>query len=301
MIGGTERTVRTPTLELCYEVWGEPQGTPVILLHGFPDDVRAWDGVAEPLAASGCRVLIPYLRGVGQTRFVDPQEPRFGQQAALAQDLLDFMDGLGLDGALLAGYDCGSRAACITAIQAPDRVWGLVSVGGYKVQDTRSPGSPRSAEEERAYWYQWYFNLDKGRIGLETNRREICRLLWEEWSPTWMFDPEAFDRTTASFDNPDFVPVVIDSYRHRHGNAPGHPRFEDVVRHLSERPSIEVPSVVLHGAKDTVSPPYRSESHMTPFPPDTPRRVVPGAGHLLPRERPGALVDALLELLEPNR
>ena len=295
------RTVRTPTLEIGYEERGEPAGAPVILLHGFPDDAHAWDAVAPPLAAKGCRVLAPYLRGYGPTRFLDAGAPRMAQQAAIGQDLLDFMAALGLERAALAGYDWGGRAACIVAILAPARVRALVTIGGYNVQNTLAPPKPASASQERANWYQWYFNTERGRLGLETNRREICRLLWGDWSPGWRFDDATFERTAAAFDNPDFVPVVIHSYRHRHGNAPGDPRFDAIERRLAERPRIEVPSVILQGRDDTVDPPRRSETHRAMFPDGTERHVVPDAGHFMPREQPGVVVDALLTLLARTR
>jgi len=294
-------TVRTPTLEIGYEEHGAMTGTPVILLHGFPDDVRTWDGVAPPLAAKGYRVLVPYLRGYGPTRFLDAGAPRMAQQAAIGQDLLDFMDALGLERVALAGYDWGGRAACIAAILAPARVRALVTIGGYNVQNTVAPSPPASAEDERAYWYQWYFNTERGRAGLEKNRREICRLLWRDWSPGWRFDDATFERTAVAFDNPDFVPVVIHSYRHRHGNAPGDPRFDAIERHLAERPRIQAPSVILHGRDDGVDAPWHSERHPSRFPAGTERRVVPDAGHFLPREQPGAVVEALLSLLAGTR
>jgi pimeloyl-ACP methyl ester carboxylesterase len=294
-------TVCTPTLEIGYEAHGDAAGFPVVLLHGFPDDVRAWDAVAPPLAAAGYRVLVPYLRGYGPTRFLDPAAPRMAQQAAIAQDLLDFMEALNLERVGLAGYDWGGRAACIAAILAPERVRALVTIGGYNVQNTLTPARPASAEEERALWYQWYFNTERGRLGLERMRRDICRLLWREWSPTWRFDDATFERTAPSFDNPDFVPVVIHSYRHRHGNAPGEPRFDHIERHLATRPPITVPTVVLHGADDGVSPPQRSAGHMALFPPGTARHVVAGAGHFMPREQPHAVVEALLALLSAGR
>ncbi len=293
----TSFTVRTPTLEIGYEAHGDAARFPVILLHGFPDDVRAWDAVAPPLAAAGYRVLVPYLRGYGPTHFRDPAAPRMAQQAAIAQDLVDFMDALDLERVGLAGYDWGGRAACITAILAPERVRALVTIGGYNVQNTLAPPRPASAEEERALWYQWYFNTERGRVGLEQLRRPICRLLWREWSPTWHFDDATFDRTAPSFDNPDFVPVVIHSYRHRHGNAPSDPRFDEIERRLATRPPITVPTMVLHGADDAVSPPYRSAGHMALFPTGTARHIVAGAGHFMPREQPRAVVDALLTLL----
>ena len=294
-------TVRTPTLEIGYEEHGPATGPPVVLLHGFPDDVRAWDGVTGPLAADGCRVLVPYLRGYGPTRFLDPVAPRMAQQAAIGQDLLDFMDALGLPRASLAGYDWGGRAACIAAILAPARVRALVTIGGYNVQNTLAPPRPAAAEDERGYWYQWYFNTERGRLGLEANRREICRLLWRDWSPGWRFDDATFEHTAASFDNPDFVPVVIHSYRHRHRNAPGDPRFDAIERRLAERPRIEVPTVILHGRDDAVDRSRKSEGHPVLFPDGTERRVVPDAGHFLPREQPGAVVEALRSLLARTR
>jgi pimeloyl-ACP methyl ester carboxylesterase len=294
------RTLRTPTLEIAYEAQGDPQGVPIILLHGFPDDVRAWDGVAAPLAAAGHRVLVPYLRGYGPTRFLDPAAPRTAQQAAIGQDVLDFMDGLGLSRVALAGYDWGGRAACIASLLAPTRVRALVTIGGYNVQNTVAPSQPASAVEERAYWYQWYFNTERGRAGLERNRHQICRLLWQEWSPGWRFDDVTFDRTARSFDNPDFVDVVIHSYRHRYGNAPGEPRFDAIEHRLAQRPPISVPTIVLHGAEDPVEPARRSERHMSRFPNGTERRVVAG-GHFLPREQPTAVADAMLTLLARAR
>ena len=290
-------TVRTRTLEIGYEAHGNPGGTPVVLLHGFPDDARAFDDVAPALATAGCRVLVPYLRGYGPTRFLDSNEPRMAQQAAIGQDLLEFMAVLRLAPAALAGYDWGGRAACISAILAPERVRALVTIGGYNVQNTVTPAPPASAKAERSYWYQWYFNTERGRQGLEQNRRDICQLLWQEWSPTWRFEPAAFERTAPSFDNPDFVAVVIHSYRHRHGNAPGDGRLDAIERRLAERPAITVPTVILHGADDTVGPPKRAEAELPQFPAGTERRVVPGVGHFMPREEPKAVVDALLKVL----
>ncbi len=289
-------TTRTPTLEIAYEAFGPGDGVPVILLHGFPDDAHAYDTVAPPLAAPGHRVLVPYLRGYGPTRFRDAATPRMAQQAAIGQDVLDFMEALGITSAALAGYDWGGRAACIAAILAPERVRALVTIGGYNVQNALAPSKPASAIEERRYWYQWYFNTERGRAGLEQNRHDICRFLWQDWSPTWRFDDAEYARTAPSFDNPDFVPVVIHSYRHRHMNAPGDPRFDAIERHLGTRPPIKVPSIVLHGGDDGVSM-RRSPRELDQFPAGTERRVIPGVGHFMPREAPGAVVDALRTVL----
>src|SRR5262245_2943958 len=294
-------SLRTPTLEVAYEANGDRRGLPVILLHGFPDDVRAWDGVVPPLVASGHRVLVPYLRGYGPTRFLDSGAPRMAQQAAIGQDLLDFMGILDLAPVVLAGYDWGGRAACIASLLAPERVRALVTIGGYNVQNTIGPHRPAPAAEERAYWYQWYFNTERGREGLAKNRRELCRLLWQEWSPSWRFDDATFERTALAFDNPDFVELVIHSYRHRHGNAPGEPRFADIEQQLAQRAPIAVPSAILHGGEDTVSPPHHSERHLSLLPPGTEQTVVPGTGPSLPREEPAAVAAAILELVSRTK
>jgi pimeloyl-ACP methyl ester carboxylesterase len=296
------RSVQTPVLNVGFEESGNVQGFPIILLHGFPDDVRAWDEVAAPLAHSGFRVIVPYLRGYGTTRFRDPSAPRMAQQAAIGQDVIDLADALGVSRFAAAGYDWGGRAACIAAALHPERVRAVVLVGGYTIQNTLAPPEPAAPERERALWYQWYFNTERGRVGLERNRHGICRLLWQTWSPTWHFTDETFDRTAPSFDNPDFVDAVIHSYRHRNGNAPGEPRFTEVERRLAQRPQIAAPAIVLYGADDGLGPP----------PGDTPaeralfttlvdRKVVAGAGHFMPREKPDAVSAALLQLLNSSR
>ena len=288
--------LRTKTLEIAYEESGAAAGRPVILLHGFPDDPRTWDGVAPALAQAGYRVLVPYLRGYGPTRFLDTATPRSGQQAALGHDLLDFMDALGLARAVLVGYDWGGRAACIVAALWPERAAALVTIGGYNIQNIAKSGFPAAAEQEYRYWYQWYFHTERGRAGLAARRREICRLLWRLWSPNWHFDEASYERTAASFDNPDFVDVVIQSYRHRYGVAPGDPGMEASEGLLAAQPRIAVPTIVLHGAADGVSPPEDSEPHRRHFSGSYARRVIPRAGHFLPREAPAEVVRAVREL-----
>jgi pimeloyl-ACP methyl ester carboxylesterase len=296
MTEATVKTVRTPTLEIAYEESGPAAGPPVVLLHGFPDDVRAYDGVAPPLAAAGRRVLVPYLRGYGPTRFLDPRTPRSGQQAALGYDLLDFLDALDIKRAALAGYDWGGRAACIVAALWPERVAALVSIGGYNIQNIARSGDPAPPDREHRLWYQWYFHTERGRAGLAANRRPLCRLLWELWSPNWQFDDATYERTAASFDYPDFVDVVIQSYRHRYGLAPGDPAFQPIEDRLAEQLPITVPTIVLHGACDGVSLPESSEAHARFFTGPYQRRVVPVAGHFLPQEAPAPVVEALSEL-----
>jgi pimeloyl-ACP methyl ester carboxylesterase len=297
------RTIETDTLSIAYEEQGNPGGFPVILLHGFPDDVRAYDDVVPPLVRAGYRTFMPYLRGHGPTRFRDSGVPRMAQQAALGQDVIDFADALRLPRFAVAGYDWGGRAAAIVSALHPDRVRAVVLVAGYTIQNTVAPSRPVSAEAAQRLWYQWYFNTEQGRAGLETNRREICLHLWRQISPTWRFSSDTFNRTAPSFDTPDFVDVVIHSYRHRVGNAPGEARFKDTEARLAQRPPITVPSIVLYGADDGIVRPaaVASAAERAMFPALVARRVVPGVGHFMPREAPTEMSSALLELLERTR
>jgi len=296
----TTRSIQTPVLDIAYEEHGGAQGFPIVLLHGFPDDVRAFDQVAPPLAKAGYRVLVPYLRGYGPTRFRDASAPRMAEQAAIGQDLVDFADAVGLKQMALAGYDWGGRAAAIAAALHPERVRATVIIGGYTIQDVFEPQRPASPEVERELWYQWYFNTERGRAGLVTNRRSLCKFLWQTWSPGWHFSDEEYNRTAPSFDNPDFVDVVIHSYRHRNGGAQGEERFQQMEKELAKRPKIAAPSILLYGATDPLA---RPGPDVTPaeravFPALVARRVIAGAGHFLPREKPEACSTALLELLK---
>jgi pimeloyl-ACP methyl ester carboxylesterase len=295
-------TIQTQVLDIGYEDNGNRQGFPIILLHGFPDDARAWDGVVPPLVKAGHRVLVPYLRGYGPTRFRDPSAPRMAEQAAIGQDVVDFADALRLDRFAVGGFDWGGRAASVAAALHPDRVRAAVIIGGYQIQDVFAKPEPASPETERELWYQWYFNTERGRAGLAANRQSLCKLLWHLWSPGWRFTDETFDRTGLSFNNPDFVDVVIHSYRHRYGNAPGEARLEQMERQLAQNPKIRVPSIVLHGANDGIRrPPQDSPAELAQFSSLLARRVVPGAGHFLPREKPEAVSSAMLELLADHK
>jgi pimeloyl-ACP methyl ester carboxylesterase len=299
----TMKTVQTPVLDIAYEEQGDPRGFPVVMLHGFPDDAHAWDRVAPPLAQAGYRVLAPYLRGYGATRFPDPAMPRMAEQAAIGQDVLDFADALRLPRIALAGYDWGGRAAAIAAALHPERVRAAVFLGGYLIQDTLAPPRPAPPEVERELWYQWYFNTERGRLGLAQNRRSLCRLLWQTWSPGWNFSDEEYNLTAPSFDNPDFVDVVIHSYRHRNGNAPGEERFKEMERKLATRPKIPAPVILLYGATDALVHVGATETpaERAVFPALMARRVVSGGGHFLPREKPEAVSSALLEVLAAAR
>jgi len=290
--------VRTSILDIAYLESGPADGPPVVLLHGWPSDVHDWDKVAPPLAAAGFRVLVPWLRGFGPTRFLDPATPRSGQQGALGADLLDFLDALGIRETLLAGYDWGGRAACIVAALWPERVRGLVSVNGYAIQDLARAPQPVDAEQEQRYWYHWYFHTNRGRAGLETNRRGVARLLWKLWSPNWAFDDAEFAASAASFDNPDFVAVTISSYCHRYGNWPADPAYDDIERRLLAQPVIGVPTVVLHGEADGVGPPAQSANAARRFSDLRERRLIPVAGHFVSREAPSAVVEAVKALAQ---
>ena len=228
--------VRTPTLEIACLESGPADGTPVVLLHGFPYCALGYERVAAALAEAGRRVVVPYLRGFGPTRFLHADTPRSGQQAALGADVRDVLDAFGIGRAVLAGYDWGGRGACVAAALWPERVRGLVTIGGYNIQDIEAAAKPGAAEQEWRWWYQYYFHTPRGEAGLRQNRRDICRLLWRLWSPGWAFDEATFARSAEAFDNPDWVAVVVQSYRHRFGYAPGDPALEGIERALAAQP-----------------------------------------------------------------
>jgi len=295
---GQAKSIDTPVLRIGYQESGNPLGFPVILLHGFPDDVHAWDDVAPPLAKAGHRVLVPYLRGYGATRFRDSSSPRMAEQAAIGQDVIDFADALKLQRFAVCGFDWGGRAAAIAAALHEDRVRAAVLIGGYSIQNTTTASPPSTPAAERNIWYQYYFNTERGRAGLRANRGALCRFLWETWSPTWHFTDETYNRTAPSFDNPDFVDVVIHSYRHRIGNAPGEPRFLETEQRLAQRPKINVPVITLYGADDGIArPAAENPNERVQLPGLKARRVIQGAGHFLPRERPEVVSSAILEVL----
>lgn len=293
---GEQARVRTPVLDVAYEHSGPAQGLPVVLLHGYPYDVRAFDDVVPVLNDAGLRTIVPYLRGYGGTRFLSPDTPRSGEQAALGQDLLELLDALNIAQAGLAGFDWGSRAACVVAALWPQRVRGLVSCTAYQIQDIANSGKPADPEQERRFWYQYYFQTRRGRNGLAANRAELGRLLWKLWSPTWPFDAAVFQRTAASFENPDFVDVVIHSYRHRMGNAPGDPRYAAIESQLARLPKISVPTIAVHGAVDDVNPVQNTQGHQRYFTGPYERRVFENIGHNPPQEAPLAFADAIVDI-----
>ena len=279
--------MRTPVLDVAYEASGPPDGLPVLLLHGFPYDVRSFDDVAARVNAAGFRTIVPWLRGYGGTQFLSADTLRY---------LLELLDALHIQKAVLAGYDWGGRAACVVSALWPERVAGLVSCTGYTIQDIANSHRPADPAQEARFWYQYYFHTERGRNGLIEKRREMSRLLWKMWSPAWAFDDATFDRTAASFDNEDFVDVVIHSYRHRTGNVAGDPRYAAVEARLAAQPNINVPAINLHGAADGVTPVGASEGHGKPFTAAYQRRVLENVGHNVPQEAPQPFADAILQL-----
>jgi pimeloyl-ACP methyl ester carboxylesterase len=289
-------SVHTPLLSVDYETRGDAAGPVVVLLHGFPYDVRAYDMAAEIIGASGARVIAPYLRGFGRTRFLDDRTMRSGQQAAIGQDLIDLLDALEIERAVVAGYDWGGRAACIAAALFPERVTGLVSVDGYNIQDIAHSRSPAPPAWEKTYWYQYYFQSERGKQGLVEHREALCALLWRDWSPTWTGAEAAFPASAPSLHNPDFVDVVIHSYRHRYGLEPGDPRYDDLEHALAADPRITVPTVVLESGADGIAGASAADDRDF-FTGPYEHRLLPNVGHNVPQEDPHSFAEAVLTLL----
>ena len=292
------RQVDAGVLNIAYYEAGPADGPAVLLMHGFPYDIHAYVDVAPQLAAQGCRVIVPYLRGYGPTKFRDRTTPRSGEQAALGADLLALIDALGIKRAVFAGYDWGGRAACVVAALWPERCIGLVSLNSYNIQDIAKAMVPARPEREVPLWYQYYFQLERGRAGLAANRRGIAKLLWQQWSPNWQFDDSCFERTAAAHDNPDYVDVVIHSYRHRFGLAEGDPQYADLQRKLAVQPVITVPTITLDGDGDGVALPTDGRASAAKFTGRRTHRVIPRAGHNLPQEDPEAFVAAVMDLIK---
>ncbi|SFO52164.1 Pimeloyl-ACP methyl ester carboxylesterase [Variovorax sp. PDC80] len=291
------RRIEAGVLEVAYHESGPADGPPVLLMHGFPYDIHTYAEVAPLLAAEGCRTIVPYMRGYGGTRFLSADTPRSGEQAAFGADLLALLDALKIDRAVLAGYDWGGRAACVVAALWPERCAGLVSLNSYNIQNIARAMEPDTPENEHSLWYQYYFHSERGRAGLRKDRKAIARLLWKLWSPTWRFDDATFERSAAAFDHPDFVEVVIHSYRHRFGLVAGDPAYADIDRQLAAQPVISVPAITFDGIDDGVRPPAEAAAHAPRFSGPRSHRLVPGVGHNLPQEAPRAFADAVVELV----
>ncbi|MEU3410326.1 alpha/beta hydrolase [Streptomyces sp. NPDC006658] len=293
---GPVRHVRTDVLDIAYHAVGPADGVPVILLHGWPfSPVGSYEEVAPALAARGFRSYIPYLRGHGETRFRRAETFRAGQQAALGADLIEFMEALGIRRALYAGYDWGGRAANVAAALWPHRCTGLVSVNGYLIQNLARAGEPLAPSLEAGFWYFFYFLTERGAKGLERNREDLGRVVWQRNSPEWRFTEAEFAQAAQLWTNPDYVEVTLHSYRHRLGAAPGAPRYAKLEGRLLEQPTIPAPTVTLDGKADGVTPWTDGSSYAPHYSGPWTHHVVPGAGHNLPQERPDAFVSAILE------
>ncbi|WP_428929586.1 alpha/beta fold hydrolase [Marinibacterium sp. SX1] len=291
---GRLKNVRTPELEIAYEEDGHLDGWPVVLSHGFPYDARAYDQVIPFLTAKNARVIRPYLRGFGQSRFLKAETMRSGQQTALARDIVHLMDALGIEKAVLAGYDWGGLASCVASLLWPGRVTGLVSLASYDVIDVSAGGQPCPPSLENVLWYQHYFQTARGRDGLRQDRRGLCRILWDQWSPGWSFDDDVFERTAASFDTPDFVDVVIHHYRWAFGLSEGDASLSELEDRIARRPAISVPAVTLDGTLDPLKPGGTSQ-HAAMFNGPRDHRSF-DVGHNLPQEAPEDFADAVLSV-----
>jgi hypothetical protein len=294
------KDIQAGVLSIGYAELGPPNGQPVLLMHGFPYDIQTYAEVAPILTGEGCRVIVPYLRGYGTTQFLDAHTLRSGEQAALGADLLALMDALKIPSAHLAGYDWGGRAACVVAALWPERCRGLVSFNSYNIQQIAKALVPDTPENEHRLWYQYYFHSERGRAGLQHDRQALIRLLWRLWSPTWGFDDATFARTAPSFDNIDFVDVVIHSYRHRFGLVDGDPAYADIERRLAQLPAITVPSITFDGADDGVRLPSTPGAQAHRFTGPRSHRVVSGVGHNMPQEKPAIFAQAILELIRSS-
>ncbi len=298
-----EQTVKyltTDLLRIAYLEYGSREGVPLILLHGFPYDVYAFEKACRLLAGdteTSWHIYVPWLRGYGETAFLSEETIRSGEQGALAYDLVQFMDAAGIEKAYLAGFDWGGRAACIVSALFPERVMGLVSCGvGYNMQDPANWQRPVSPAAEARAWYVYYFNTQRGENALHEKRKDLCRYLWETWSPNWQFTQEEYDKSAASFENPDFAPVVLHSYRCRIGEVPEDSRYGEISRACAQKPPIPVPSIIMLGMADGVTPPPQTDTDKDHFTGFYKRILLPSIGHNVPGEAPEVFADAVRTL-----
>jgi pimeloyl-ACP methyl ester carboxylesterase len=293
-------TIDTPSLSVCCEISGPETGPPVVLLHGWPDCVRTWDGVLAALHASGRRTIVPYLRGCGPTRFRSRDTPRSGQLAALGVDLLELADALGLQRFAVVGHDWGARAAYIASCLRPRRISSCVALSvGWGTND---PSQSLSLRQVQNYWYHWYMALDRGAELVHRDRRAFTRYIWSIWNPNWTISQAEFDATAEAFENPDWAAVVVDSYRVRWGLAPRDPRYDETEARLQADSHIDVPTLVIHGGADPCNLPVTSEGKEHFFRGRYERIVLDGVGHFPQREAPEAVAAALTGFLpEPRR
>jgi pimeloyl-ACP methyl ester carboxylesterase len=293
---GSLKQIDAGVLNVGYAEAGPTDGPAVILLHGWPYDIHSYVDVAPLLAEAGYRAIVPYLRGYGTTRFLSGETFRNGQQSVLAVDVIALMDTLGIEKAILAGYDWGARTADVVAALWPGRCKALVSVSGYLIGSPEANKMPLPPKAELQWWYQYYFATERGRAGYEEYRRDFARLIWQIASPKWDFDDATFDRSAASFDNPDHVDIVIHNYRWRLGLADGEPEFDHLETQLAEGPLISVPTITLEGDANGAPHPDATSYDKKFSGTYTHRLVEGGIGHNLPQEAPQEFAEAVVEV-----
>jgi pimeloyl-ACP methyl ester carboxylesterase len=290
------KQIRAGELDVGYYEAGPADGKPVLLLHGWPYDIHSFAEVAPLLAAQGYRVIVPHLRGHGSTRFLSEKTFRNGQQAAVALDIIALMDALKIDKAILAGYDWGARTANIIAALWPERCKAMVSVNGYLINNRERNKLPLPPKAEHGWWYQFYFATERGQAGYQANRREFGNLIWKANSPVWSFDQVTFDRSAASWDNPDYIAIVIHNYRWRLSIAEGDPKYDALEQRLAAGPVIGVPTITLDGDSDGVAPATDGKAYAARFSGKRTHRVIKGVGHNLPQEAPQEFAQAVIDV-----
>jgi pimeloyl-ACP methyl ester carboxylesterase len=293
---GPVQQIDAGPLDVGYVEVGPPNGQSVVLLHGWPYDIHSYAEAAPALGAAGYRVVVPHLRGYGTTRFLSGDTVRNGEQAALAVDVINLMDALAIDSAIVAGFDWGARSANVVAALWPERCKAMVSVSGYLIGSQAANKAPLPPPAELSWWYQYYFATDRGRAGYDKYRHDFAKLIWHTASPQWTFDDETFDRSAASFDNPDHVDIVIHNYRWRLGVASGESQYDELEQQLATGPVITVPTITLEGDANGAPHPDPS-AYATKFSGKyTHRTISGGVGHNLPQEAPKSFVEAVLEV-----
>jgi pimeloyl-ACP methyl ester carboxylesterase len=292
------KRIKAGLLNVGYAELGPAHGPAVICLHGWPYDIHSYVDVAPLLAEEGYRVIVPYLRGHGTTRFLSERTFRNAQQSVIALDVIALMDALEIGRAVLAGFDWGSRTADIVAALWPERCKALVSVSGYLITNLQANLEPLAPKAEYAWWYQYYFSTERGRLAMEdkTLRHDLTRLVWDTVSPTWDFDDATFERTAAAFDNPDYAAIVIHNYRWRLSLADGERRYDGLEKRLAARPVIEVPTITLDAERDPFTAPGNGASYRDRFTGRYEHRTLAGIGHNLPQEAPAAFAQAVVDV-----
>ena len=295
------KQINAGVLNVAYAEAGPADGAPVILMHGWPYDIYSFVDVTPALAAAGFRVIVPYLRGYGATRFLSNDTFRNGQPSAIAADAIAFMDALKIDRAVLGGFDWGARTVNIVSALWPERCTGTVSVSGYLIGSQAAGKMPLPPEAELQWWYQFYFATERGRLGYDKNRHDFSKLIWQLASPKWKFDDATFDRTAASFENADHVNIVIHNYRWRLGLAEGEAKLDDIEKRLAEAPVISVPTITLEGDANGAPHPEPS-TYAKKFSGRYEHRTITGGiGHNLPQEAPLAFAQAIVDIARPDR